>query len=149
MVTEHNLTGVEHSSEHPALGETHWHSSASVVQQDLGAARPSCRRRAHGVVVAPVSNQHAIIILRVNLREERGQRSVSLPVKRSSHLRFLPLVGMLLPKSKEFILLYPVRWPCLFGSLLHYQTLHLFSIWPLISSVSSDPSFSANVSIFQ
>lgn len=82
MVTEHNLTGVEHSSEHPALGETHRHSSASVVQQDLGAARPSCRRRAHGVVVTPVSNQYAIIILRVNLREERGQRSVSLPVKR-------------------------------------------------------------------
>lgn len=108
MVTEHNLTGVEHSSEHPALGETHRHSSVSVVQQDLDAARPSCRRHAHGVVVTPVSNQHAIIILRVHLREERGQRSVSLPVKRSLHLRFV-------------ILPCPVRLS-LFGSLLHYQT---------------------------
>lgn len=76
--TELDLTGVEDSGEHPALGERDGHSSVSVLQQDLAAARPRCRRRAHGVVVAPVSDQHAVIILRVNLREEQGQRSATL-----------------------------------------------------------------------
>lgn len=34
------LTGVEDSSEHPALGETDRHSGVGVLQQDLDAARP-------------------------------------------------------------------------------------------------------------
>lgn len=71
------LTGVEDSSEHPALGVADGDSGAGVLQQDLNAARPRCRGLSHRVVVTPVPNTHAVIVLRVNLREEGGQRSVT------------------------------------------------------------------------
>lgn len=76
-VAGHQLTGVEDASEHPALRKTDGHSSVGVLQQDLDAAGPSCRRRAHRVVFAPVSHQHTVVILSVNLRPEWDQRSAT------------------------------------------------------------------------
>lgn len=69
---EDSRTGVEDAGEHPALGEAHGHSAVKVLQQNLDTSCPGRRRRAHGVVVAPVSNQHAIIVLSIDLREEQG-----------------------------------------------------------------------------
>lgn len=74
-MTVRTLTGVEDSGEHPALGEADGDAGVGVLQQDLDAAGPRCRRGAHGVVVTPVPNQHTVIILRVKLRGEEGQRS--------------------------------------------------------------------------
>lgn len=68
------LTGVEDSGEHPALGEADWDAGVGVLQQDLNAAGPGCWRSAHGVIITPVTNQHTIIILGVQLRgKERSK----------------------------------------------------------------------------
>lgn len=71
-VQEDGRTGVEDAGEHPALGEAHGHPGAEVLQQNLHTSRPGRRGRAHGVVVAPVPNQHAVIVLGIDLREEQG-----------------------------------------------------------------------------
>ena len=64
----HALTGVQDSSKHPALGVADRVSGFGILQKDLDAARPRCRGPAHRVVVTPVPDTHAIIVLSINLR---------------------------------------------------------------------------------
>lgn len=71
VVTEESRTGVEDAGEYPALGKAHRYSSVKVLQQNLDTSCPRRWGRPHGVVVAPVSNQHAIIVLSIDLKEEQ------------------------------------------------------------------------------
>lgn len=64
-----DLTGVEDSSVDPALCVADRHLAAGIAEQDVCAASPGSGRHSVGVVTAPVTHQHAIIVTRVQLQK--------------------------------------------------------------------------------
>lgn len=67
MIERADRTGVEDGGVDPALGVADRHPAAGVGEQDFGAPGPGSRRHAVGVVTAPVSQQHAFIVLGIDL----------------------------------------------------------------------------------
>ena len=62
------LTGIQHASEHPTLCKRHRNAILVVVlQKDLCAASPRGGCCAAAIVITPVTHQHPVIILRVDL----------------------------------------------------------------------------------
>lgn len=87
MTTVCALTGVEDSSEHPALAEADGDSSVHVLQQDPDTSCPRCWGLAHGEVLTPVAHQHTTVVLRVQLRGGGSERSADLHIHIHFHYR--------------------------------------------------------------
>lgn len=87
------LTGVEDAGVDPALSKRHRRSGGVVLLQDAGASCPGRWRRPHGEVIAPVPNQHSVVILGVDLEVKGQGNSFSLQVETENQQKKMNLMG--------------------------------------------------------